>query len=324
MKRIFTLLLVAVMLVSTLAVTAGAKGKLIYSDNFDDGFKPKNWITDRDSCHFEWVKKDGAITGYSDSVVLQSNYGIKNNKWWEQGYMSIDFCVNDYDDVDGERESHGVSLWYRDRMEEKDDYGAVYMFDVEFETGNAELTKSHSWTYYVNGVATPAETNVVIATGNIYDDEFTAVEFGEFYELGWRITSGKIECYFDQKLIISAEADPTEPVLGSYTQNTVDTSVGSQKGAFLFWNHGNWITLDNFEVWSADYDFVASTPGDANCDGVFDIADVTTLLQSIAGWELETYDSSAADVIGDDGNADMNDVIYMLQTIAGWEGCVIG
>ena len=339
MKRIVTLFLAVVMIATVLSVTAGAKGKLIYSDNFDDGFRPKNWLTDRETCHFEWDKKYGYIQGYSDAVVLQSNFGTKNNKWWAKGYISIDFAILDFDDANlpnpsenPEENKHYVTLWYTDLMEKGEavndpkQRGALYEYSVEIETGKATLHKTYNNFKYTDdyGIGQIGNVDAVIAEGQI--DE--TIEFGNdnWYNIGWRIDDGKIECYFNGKLIMSSSVADGNVKYGNTYADAVDATVGSEKSAFVFINNGNWIALDNFEVWTPDYDFVVvdSIPGDANCDGVFDINDVTTLLQSIAGWDLETYDASAADVIGDDGNADMNDVIYMLQTIAGWEGCVIG
>ena len=50
MKRVLSIILAAIMLVSTLVITTGAKGTLVTSDNFDEGFLPRNWITQKPSC----------------------------------------------------------------------------------------------------------------------------------------------------------------------------------------------------------------------------------------------------------------------------------
>ena len=329
MKRVLSIILAAIMLVSSLVITTGAKGTLVTSDNFDEGFLPRNWITAKPSCEFSWDKFGKCIIGYNDAVVLQSNFGNKFNRWWDSFYGKIDFQIRDFDDYKPEHEGreHTVSLWYRDRMTEAipagEQCGAVYVFEVTIETGKAHLRKEHTWDYYdAAGVKQSATTNVILAEGQIN----TEIEVGgtaPFYELGWRIGNGKIECYFEQELVCSAEADPTDPKLGLYTMNSVDESVGSTKGAFLVWNGGNFIALDNFEIWSYDYDFAAATAGDVNNDGDVNLSDVSKMLQFIAKWELADFNEAAADVNAD-AAVNLSDVTKVLQFIAKWEGVVLG
>jgi len=327
MKRVLSIILAAIMLVSTLVITTGAKGTLVFEDNFDEGFLPRNWITSKPSCEFSWDKFGKCIIGYNDAVVLQSNYGTKFNRWWDSFYGKIDFQVRDFDDYLPEHEGreHGISLWYRDRMDipAGEQEGAVYVFDITFETGRAVLRKEHTWDYYDEaGVKQTATTNAILAEGNIN----TEIEVGgsaPFYEIGWRMTPGKIECYFEQQLILSAEADPNDPKYGLYTKNSVDESVGCYRGAFLVWNHGNFVALDNFEIWTPDYDFVAVNYGDVNNDGDVNLSDVSKMLQFIAKWELADFNEAAANVNGDDA-VNLSDVTLMLQYIAKWEGVTLG
>ena len=326
MKRFITLLLVAVMLVGTFAISAGAAGTLIFTDTFDKGFTPKNWVTDRESCHFEWDGDSQCIQGYDSAKVLQSNFG-KGGKWWDQFYGSVDIQVRAYDDFLPEHEGrdHGMSLWYRDRMDipEGEQGGAVYTYSVNFDTGKVDLKKSHSWDYYdENGVKQSTSTDVVLAEGQI-DGTIEVGEDAPWYEVGWRITSGKIECYFNQKLVMSAEADPEDPKYGLYTKNSVDESVGSKNSAFLVWNNACWLAIDNFEIWSADYDFVAVTYGDVNGDGNVNLSDISMMLQAIAKWDITGYNATAGDVNGD-GAVNLSDVSKTLQAIAKWEGVVLG
>ena len=334
MKRIISMIIAMLMVASVFTVSSFAKGTLVFSDSFDEGFTGRNWLTKGNK--FTWDKKEQCIQGYSDAVVVESAYGIKNNKWWDKYYTSVDFRINDFDDNIPEQayDIHTVSLWYIDLFESAElngtERGAVYWYTVEIETGRAYLRKEYENFKYVDeyGVGQIGNINAVIAECQLD----TTIEFGNWYNFGYRITDGKIECYFNEQLVMSSSVEDGKVKYGNTYADSVDATVGSEKSCVVLWNcdanrlGGNWMAFDNFEVWTPDYDFVVvdSIPGDANCDGVFDINDVTTLLQSIAGWDLETYDASAADVIGDDGNADMNDVIYMLQTIAGWEGCVIG
>ena len=333
MKRIITFLLVAVMLVSSVAVTAGAKGQLVFSDNFDQGFMPRNWITNRETCAFEWEKKGGYIQGYGDAVALQSNFGTKNNKWWAEGYIALDFKIFDLDDVhlvEGEEKIHSITLWYTDLMEQGEAVndakarGALYTYNVEFETGKATLRKEYRDFKYTDqyGITQTATVDAIIAEGNIGGP----IEVGadaEWNNIGWRISSGKIECYYNEQLIMSSSAADGTDKYGNTFVDAVDETVGSQKSAFVLLNDDNWIGIDNFEVWTVDYDFVDVTYGDVDASGTIDLNDVTMMLQAIAKWELTGYSEAAADVDAS-GAVDLNDVTHLLKYIAKWEGITLG
>ena len=334
MKKIITLLLVAVMLVSTMVITTGAKGELLFSDNFDQGFMPRNWITNRETCAFEWAKDKGYIQGYGDAVALQSNFGVKNNRWWAEGYIALDFKIFDFDDVhiipEGEVKTHSITLWYTDLMENGEAVndakarGALYTYTVEIETGKATLRKEYRDFKYQDeyGVTQTATVDAIIAEGNIGGP----VEIGtdsDWNNIGWRISSGKIECYFNEQLIMSSSAAEGTEKYGNTYVDAVDETVGSQKSAFVFLNDDNWIAIDNFEVWSADYDFVSVTYGDVDNSGAVDLNDVTKMLQAIAKWELADYNEAAADVDAS-GAVDLGDVTHMLKYIAKWEGITLG
>lgn len=64
---------------------------------------------------------------------------------------------------------------------------------------------------------------------------------------------------------------------------------------------------------------IASAPylaGDANGDGVFNLADVTIMLKYVAGWEITVQPiSSDANM---DGSYSLSDVTLMLKSLAGW------
>ncbi len=330
MKKILTFLLAAIMLVSVTVVYTGAAGSLVFEDTFEKSFAPRNWITDSNACAFKHDKGNQCIIGYNDARVLQSQYDNKYDRKWAQFYCSFDVQIRGFDDLpEQEGRTHGISMWYRDRMEygiadEVDGQeGAEYLFNIEIESGKASLHKTHQWTYKdENGVTQNASTGVVIAEGQI-PVTIEVAEDAPYYEMGMRVTSGKIECYFEQQLVLSAEADPEDPLYGEFTKNSVDASVGSQKSAILFWNDGNYIALDNFRVWTPDYDFSAVVYGDANGDGSVNLSDVTKMLQAVAGWEVTDYNEAAANVNGD-AAVNLSDITKVLQFIAGWEGVILG
>ena len=57
--------------------------------------------------------------------------------------------------------------------------------------------------------------------------------------------------------------------------------------------------------------------GDADGDGVLNLADVTATMKYLAEWENITIDETAADTNGS-GDVNLTDVSLMLQLIAGW------
>ncbi len=330
MKKILTFILAAVMLVSATVIYTGAAGSLIFEDTFEKSFAPRNWITDSESCAFKHDKENQCIVGYNDAKVLQSQYGGKYDKWWAQYYTSFDFQIRGFDDLpEQEGRTHSVSVWYNDLMEKGEaaggasDRGANYLFSVEIETGKAILEKSYDYSYKdENGVTQDNKVNAVIAEGQLP----VAIEVAEdapYYSIGMRVTSGKIECYFEEQLILSSSVEDGKEAIGGVFLDAVDATVGSEKSAVLFFNDGNYIAIDNFQVWTPDYDFESLLYGDANGDGSVNISDVTKMLQAVAGWEITGYNEAAANVNGDNA-VNLSDITKVLQFIAGWEGIILG
>ena len=326
MKKIFSVVLAAIMLVSTMTVTAAARGTLIFSDDFNMGFKPANWIQGN-TCEFEWDDKHQCIQGYDSAVVLQSNYiNARAPKKWDKFYASFDVQIRGFDDIGDLRDSHSVGLWYRD-MFEGDPEGATYTYFIEIETGKATFEKNHSFKYRdENNIVQEGNISVLLGEAvvpgvpkTIAKGE-TAIPVGEkapWFEIGMRVDTGKIECYYNQQLVFSFEADPSDEKLGGFALYNVDATLGTGKSPILFWNQGNWIGVDNFEVWSTDYDFVNVVYGDVNDDTSINLTDAIFMMQYIAKWTV-TINEDAADV-NNDGTVNIKDVVKMMQYIAKWD-----
>lgn len=342
MKKITSLLLTLVMLLSVCAIGTSATGELIFSDNFDSGFSPKNWITS--TTKFVWDKDNKNIYGYGDAIVLETNYENNFNRRWDKFYASMDFKIIDDDNlhpITAER-PHTVSMWYRDLMEDGENGGtsdAIYMFTVSVETGNVALHKYYDFSYYdENGNKQIGKVDADIAEGNIG----APIEIGEtapWYNFGIRVMDGKIECYFNEKLVLSSSVEDGTEKIGPVSVNSVDETVGSQRSAVLFFNGGghlgteyfhlgatNYLLFDNFEVWTPDYDFVKAPEvvyGDVNSDGNINLSDVSKMLQAIAKWEITDYNELAADV-NSDSTVNLSDVTTMLRFIADWVEIKLG
>ncbi len=327
MKKILTLMLTAAMLLSTLVVSTNAAGSLIFKDDFEMGFKPINWIQGS-SCEFKWDSVNKCLMGYDSAVVLQNNFDARDAKKWDQFYSSYDFQIRGFDDLVEERDSHSVGMWYRDLFEnEGSAQGAVYTYFIEIETGKATFRKEHTFDYRdENNILQEGKVNVILGETVVpgvpeeIPEGETAIPVAEdapWFEIGMRVTTGKIECYFEQQLVFSFEVNPNDEMLGHIAKNSIDSTVGSQKSGILFWNSGNYVGVDNFEVWTPDYDFVAVTYGDVNGDTKINLGDVSAMLNKIAKWDV-TIDETAADV-DVNGKVNLADVSLVLKHIAKWE-----
>ena len=329
MKRIISVFLVLVMLSAAMMIPAEAAGTLVHSDTFDEGIAPKNWETGNHA--FKW-HRDGYIYGYADARVLESRYTGREQKIFDQFYVSYDIRVCGFDDLNPSEitENHVFGFWYRDLFEnEGGSQGCVYQFFIEVETGDAYILKS---TYDGQGIKYRDEHGILqtleikpvkICEGNIGGP----VPMGEdipFAEIGMRVTEGRIEGYYNQQLVCFAEYDPNAEKLGDTCLAGVDATVGSQKCPILIWNgrdgnyHGKlYINIDNFEVWTPDYDFANTAYGDVDGNGKINLGDVSAMLKKIAKYDV-TIDEDAADV-DVNGKLNLADVSMVLKYIAKWD-----
>lgn len=328
MKKFLSVILSAVLLTSLLTVFASAKGTLIFKDDFSKGFLASNWIIDRNACHFDYNSDRKCIYGFDDAKVLQTNYTArKEPKMWDQFYASYRVQFSGYGDKlpeDYEKPHHAMSIWYRDLFETKGEgmLGPVYYFTVNVDTKKASLTKSNSNFAYINdsGVTVKDQNlNGVIAEDvDVSRFDIQCGEDAPWFTLGIRVTPGKIECYINEECVITGTVNENDEKVGPYAVNSVDPTVGSQKSPVLFCNDYCYVSINQFEVWSPDYDFVAYAPGDADMDGGIGVGDAIIVLQHVANWQDLNINLDAADV-NCDGNVTIDDAILILQKAAGWD-----
>jgi len=322
MKRILSLVLTMIMLASVLVVDTGAAATLVHGDDFNTGFAPRNWFVD-DSCAFYWDKENQCIHGYSDALVLQTKFTAPYNKVWDKFYTSFDVQIRADDDAteEGQTPDTSVAIWYKDQMDVGNGVPDItYMFHINVQTGDAKLTKTVSFTYKdENGITQDGKIDDVIATANI-GEKIDVGENAKWFNMGMRVDSGKIECYYNETLLFSLEAKDTDEKLGDYALKSVDASVGSVPSAILFWNFGNWVALDNFVVWTPDYNFDDSNIlyGDVDGNDAVNLLDVSAMMKSIAGWTNVTMSEPAADVDGS-GKVNLIDVGLVMKSIAKWD-----
>ncbi|MBP3378532.1 MAG: dockerin type I repeat-containing protein, partial [Clostridia bacterium] len=315
----------------TLVLSANAAGSIIFSDDFNMGFKPVNWIQGS-SCAFKWDKDSQCLIGYGDARVLQPNYSARDPKKWDKFYCKYDVQIRDFDDMEPTENVHTIGIWYRDLFENPEgSLGAVYNFYIEIDgknedgtpsaTSRAYVVKDHTFKYKdENNILQDGRIDSVIAEAEIE----TKIEVGEeapWYELGIRVTEGNIQCYFNQELIFDLKPNAEDEKIGDVAVNSIDATVGSHKSPVLLLasrERANlYCAVDNFEVWTPDYDFSATTYGDVNGDTKINLADASLLLKKIAKWDV-TLDETAADVTGD-GKINLADASLLLKKIAKWD-----
>ncbi len=295
MKRIISLILAVLTIACALAFSVNAAGTLIHSDDFSEGMAAKNWMINTGTL-FKWHKEDQCIYGYGEARVLETRYDSRDNKVFDKFYTSMDVRICDFDDMEPATENHVIGFWYRDRFEnEKGAQGCVYQFFVEVETGDAYVLKS---TYGEEGFTYRDENNIlqthVIKPTKICEGKINGkIEVGEdapWFNVGMRVTDGRIEGYFNEELVCFAEFDPDGEKLGDVYLNGVDPTVGSQKCPILIWSGSSfakqYVKIDNFEVWTDDYDFDTTLHGDVNGDEKINLGDVSLVLKKIAKWDV--------------------------------------
>jgi len=330
MKKIFAGILTAAMLLCSAVIPASAAGTLVHSDDFAVGFAAKNWgLT---GTAFKW-DNEGFIYGYGDARVLETRYGSRDEKVFDQFYTSFDVKICDFDDLNPSEVTgnHVFGFWYRDLFEnESGSQGCVYQFFIEAETGDAYILKS---TYDGQGIQYRDENNILqtlvlapvkICEGNI-GGPVPVGDDAPYVNIGMRVTEGRIEGYYNEKLVCFAEVDPEGEKVGDTYIAGVDPTVGSQKSPILFWSglDGDYtgklyVHLDNFEVWTPDYDFQNTMYGDADGNGKISLADASMILKHLAKYELENFDAEAADV-NSDTKINLGDASLLLKYIAKWD-----
>lgn len=311
MKKIVSVILAAVMLAAVLTISVGAKGTCMFYDDFTTSFSPNNWVLrgGYDVCAFIWDHNNKYLYGEDDAVVLQSNY-VDGGKMWKNHYYSIDVRVQE--GGLGESESSNAIMQFQDLFQ-PGIKGPVYSYSIVLQTGEAYLVKEFE---YTNADGNAEYSWVAIDTATV--PGYIQIDpNADWFNMGMRITAGKIQCYFNEELILESEYDPNDVKLGRrFNKNTPDSTVGAFEYPLVFINYNNILNLDNFRVWTGDYDFT-TTPGDVNGDGKADLLDATHYLKYIAGWKDIYTDIHQMDLDGD-GGKNISDVTMLLKYIAGW------
>ena len=249
MKKILSIMLAAVMLVSAICVNVSADGYYL-QERFSNGSSSfhKNFIAGSTS-----VTRDGKLVGHSDARSIMSSYddssGVFNNtRAWLEYDAEIEICATDDRAVGGSRE---ISLVYcNDNLVvagiEED--RSFISFGYDFVKGEFYLT---------NCLGGGGEENqLVVRVAKKIDED-------NFNQLGMTVTSGRIRGYFNGELIIDFV-------------DTADSYRIAKKisSPFLFWNTGNYFRISAIDIASPEYIYPAGQTPVTNTTAAVTVAAV--------------------------------------------------
>ena len=233
MKKILSILLVAVMLVSAVCVSVSAEGYYL-QERFTNGGATfdSNFIAGA-----TWITDDGKLIGYSDARTFMSRYddsdGVFNNTMLT--WLEYDVEIQVWADAD---ENAGDSR----------DYSLAYCNDNLVVAGIEEDRSFISFGYdFVNGEFYLSK----VLGGGGEEDQLVArvakeIKGDEFNKLGMTVTRGRIRGYFNGELIIDFV-------------DTADTYRIAKEinSPFLFWNTSNFFQVSSVDVASPEYIYPA-------------------------------------------------------------------
>ncbi len=290
-KRVFSVILSAIMLLSVFSVNAVAAETYL-----DMNFESMDVLTDKFVPGAFYVE-DGMLFGYNEARALQTKYVEEADMFLDTEYTwltydaTITACVQ-LDEL-AESERH-IDLAYCN--DNPYNYGRaesrVYInFAYDIDAGYFRLVEGLEGNAEAKAYLAPVEREIPIDTE-------------EFFTMGISVEKGKMRCFYNGELIFTLD-DPDLLIADEITS------------PFLFWQRGNFIQVSNITVAEQGSIFSASAAGDANGDGKINLSDVSRILQYIAKWDV-TLSTDAADVTGD-GKVNLSDASRILQYIAKWD-----
>lgn len=310
MKKIISAALSAVLLLGAMAFSATAIGTCHFYDDFSSGFSSKSWILrgGHEACAYIWDQSNRFLYGEDDAVALQTNF-VDGGMIWKDCYYSLDLRIQKSGLNDSG--SSNIILQFKDLFQSRIEDAPVYSYSIIPQTGEAFLVKEFGYTSAEGDGYSWVAMDKTLVPDYIQIDPNAA-----WFNIGMRVTEGRIECYFNGEKIMEAVHDPNDTVLGRYNQNTPDATVGTQKYPLVLLNIDNILNVDNVQVWTGDYD-LTTTPGDVNGDGRVNLSDVSRLMQYTAKWNGITVDIHQRDLNGD-GGVGLSDAARLMQYLAGW------
>ena len=259
MRRIVSLIgcLALILTLAAATTTVNAAGSILFQDDFSSEDLSK-WMWDNTS----FICEDGVCKGDPAAVVHQSSYVDGGAAWGVDIAYKVDVRVTDYMDST----EIGPGLWFRDynltleEYEETDaEDGEVWQFQFNYVNQTFKLTSEYLTN---NGFEEPTYT---LPEGTI---KMGPDEKPTTFSMGWRIRSGKIDCYYNDKLIISCTNVPAD--IGLVRPSPV-----------CLWNRSADIEFDNFILSTADYDLFNEGTVPADDDTTTKASDDTKVVTKV-------------------------------------------
>lgn len=233
MRKIFSILLIASIIVGAVCVNVSAVGYYL-QERFNDGGSSfnKNFIAGA-----AWITDDSQLVGNRNTRTFMSRYDDSNGVFndtmftWLEYDAEIEICAIDDRAVGGSRE---ISLVYcNDNLVVADieEDRSFISFGYDFVNGEFYLSK-------VLGGGGEEDQLVARVAKEIKGDEFN--------KLGMTVTRGRIRGYFNGELIIDFV-------------DTADTYRIAKEinSPFLFWNTSNFFQVSSVDVASPEYIYPA-------------------------------------------------------------------
>ena len=243
MKKVISILIAALVLMSVVSIPAFADGSILFSDNFESGaINPADWYPGAFEVSNGGPTKSYYVEDWAGWHVLQTMYNNENgsNRTFAP---SVCFKVDAWAWEDGgdDADEHKVGLWYADYFDAKGDEGRiVYLFLVNYELRKAVLLASGDGggeEFYDAAVYSGGK---VVGEAPIPESIPCEMDLSEpsVLSLGMRVNGTQIDCYVNDTKLLSFTAP----------------RMGSEKSPILLVNDGCYAGFDNFVVATADYD----------------------------------------------------------------------
>ena len=221
MKKLITLVLTLVMLVSAAAMTANA-GMYVDAD-----FTNMDSLTSHFHAGLFYTDDSGTLFGYSEAKCLQSK-----GEWYRYD-AAVEVA---FEDDDMSETPRSIAHWYCNiNPESYGRYdGTVYMifgYDIEARE------------FYLSAPDLTSGEGKDLAARVPYE-----LEDGEYYEFGISVTEKRIRGFIDGECVIEFYDEADEYLIGRQDEYTDDNP-------HVFWNEGNFICLRDYKIASEAYLF---------------------------------------------------------------------
>ena len=227
MKRILAMAMCVAMFAG-LAVSTSAAGNILFSDDFTNGFSANNWILEGNEFFYDEDSdpSNPCISAYDQGVICQAEYRTDytgNPRVYTNCDYSLRIRVQEEDD-EGD---HEVGLWWRDDFDDTpaDEEASWELGEVWNVVVNVDNQEVH---LEVEGEESPR------ATAPAPDAEIG----GDWFQLGWKVTPGRMCVYFNNEKVIDYSSDEIAAV---------------HKSPFLLMNGNCFSSFDDIVIADLEY-----------------------------------------------------------------------